>query len=92
MGVPPRFFFIKSSVKIQERKSQEVSSTSEQIVKMRIFDVHKDIWSLGFPFILSIIHIHFSIVLAFEIEPKQGYVENVNWFKNVYCLLDISSI
>ena len=22
------------------------------IVKMRMFDIHKDIWSLGFPFIL----------------------------------------
>ena len=51
-------------------------------VKMRIFDIHKDIWSLGFPFILQIIHIHFNIVLTFEIEPKQGNVENVNWFKS----------
>ena len=49
---------------------------------MRMFDIHKDIWSLGFLFILSIIYIHFNIVLTFEIEPKQGNVENVNRFKN----------
>ena len=48
---------------------------------MRMFDIHKDIWSLGFLFILSIIYIHFNIVLTFEIEPKQGNVENVNRFK-----------
>ena len=51
------------------------------IVKMRMFDIHKDIWSLGFPFILYIIHIHFNIVLTFQIEPKQGNVKNVNRFK-----------
>ena len=49
---------------------------------MRMFDIHKDIWSLGFLFILSIIYIHFNIVLTFEIEPKQGNVENVNRFKS----------
>ena len=51
------------------------------IVKKRMFDIHKDIWSLGSPFILLIIHIHFDIVLTFQIEPKQGNVENVNRFK-----------
>ena len=49
---------------------------------MRMFDIHKDIWSLGFPSMLYIIHIHFNLVQAFEIEPKQGNVENVNRFKN----------
>ena len=28
------------------------------------------------------IQIHFNIALTFEIEPKQGNVENVNRFKN----------
>ena len=28
------------------------------------------------------IYIHFNLVLTFEIEPKQGNVENVNRFKN----------
>ena len=28
------------------------------------------------------IHIVFNIVLTFESEPKQGYVENVNRFEN----------
>ena len=28
------------------------------------------------------IHIHINMVLTFEIEPKQGNVENVNRFKN----------
>ena len=48
---------------------------------MRMFDIHKDIWSLGFPSMLYIIHIHFNLVQAFEIEPKQGNVENVNRLK-----------
>ena len=52
------------------------------IVKMRMFDIQKDIWSHGFTFILQIIHIHFNIVLTFEIEPKQGNVKNVNRFNN----------
>ena len=46
-----------------------------------MFDIHKDIWSFGVPFILQIIHIHFNIVQTFQIKPKQGNVENVNWFK-----------
>ena len=29
-----------------------------------------------------IIHIHFNIVPTFQIEPKQGNVENVNRFKD----------
>ena len=49
---------------------------------MKMFDIYKDIWSLGVPFILLKIHIHFNIILTFEIEPKQGNVENVNQFKN----------
>ena len=28
------------------------------------------------------IYIHFNLVLTFEIEPKQGNVENVNRFKS----------
>ena len=64
------------------------------IVKMRMFDIQKDIWSLGFPFILQIIHIHFNIVLTFDIEPKQGNVENVNRSKNeefiFYCILVVT--
>ena len=28
------------------------------------------------------IHIHFNLVQTFEIEPKQGNVENVKGFKN----------
>ena len=50
--------------------------------KMRMFDIHKDIWLLCFPFIVYIICINFSIVLTFKIEPKQGNAENVNRFKN----------
>ena len=46
-----------------------------------MFDIQKDIWSLGFPFIQLIIPIHFNIALTFQIEPKQGNVENINWFK-----------
>ena len=51
------------------------------IVKIRMFNIHKDIWSLEFQLIVEIIHIHFNIVLTFEIEPKQGNVEIVNRFK-----------
>ena len=51
------------------------------IVKMRMFDIHKDIWSLCFPFIMYMIQIHFNIVLTFQIELKQENVENVNRFK-----------
>ena len=28
------------------------------------------------------IHIHINIVITFEIEPKQGIVENINLFRN----------
>ena len=37
------------------------------IVKMRMFDIHKDIWSFGFSFILLIIHIHFNIAYSTNI-------------------------
>ena len=47
-----------------------------------MFDIHKDIWSLGFPSMLYIIHIHFNLVQTFEFEPKHQNVENVNQFKN----------
>ena len=47
-----------------------------------MFDIHKDIWSLGIPFILYMIYIYHNIVLTFEIEPKQGNVKNVNRFNN----------
>ena len=49
---------------------------------MRMFDIHEDNWSLGFLFLQLVIHLDFNIVLTFEMEPKQGNVENVNWFKN----------
>ena len=49
------------------------------IVKIRMFDIHKDIWSIGFQFIL--VHIHFNIILSFEIQPKQGNGENINQLK-----------
>ena len=62
---------------------------------MRMFDIHEDNWSLGFLFLQLVIHIDFNIVLTFEMEPKQGNVENVNWFKNeaflFYWISDISS-
>ena len=62
------------------------------IVKIRIFNIHKDNWSLGFQFFLEIINIHFNVVLTFEIEPKQGNVESVNKLKRIiYFLRDISS-
>ena len=41
-----------------------------------MFDIHENICSLDFLFILKIIHIHFNIVLTFEIGQKQGYVKN----------------
>ena len=58
-----------------------------------MFDIHKDIWSLGFPFILEMIHIHFILVLRFEIEPKQGDFKNVNQSKKsmISFTFDISS-
>ena len=51
-------------------------------IKIRMFDIHEDIWLLGFPFILYIIPIYLNMVLTFEIESKQGNVENVDRFKN----------
>ena len=61
--------------------------------KMRMSDIHKDNWSLGFLFLLQIIHNDFNIVLTLKIGSKQVNVENVNWFKNyrVCFLLDICS-
>ena len=53
------------------------------IVKITMFYIHKDIWSLGFKFTLYIIHIPFHKVFEFEIEPKRGNVENVHWLKRI---------
>ena len=50
--------------------------------KSKVSHCNKDIWSLSFPFMLKIIHIHFNLVQTFEIEPKHRNVENVNRFKN----------
>ena len=40
------------------------------IVKMKMFDIQKDIWSLGFPFIKLIIPIHFNIALTFKLNQN----------------------
>ena len=47
-----------------------------------MFNINKDNWSLDFLFLLYIIHIDLNILLTCKIEPKQGNIENVNWFKN----------
>ena len=43
--------------------------------------------SVCFQFILRIVHIHCNKVLTFEIKPIQGNVENVNHFKNKWCII-----
>ena len=52
-----------------------------------MFDIYKDMWSFEPEFVLKIIYTSFNIVLTFEIEPKQGNVKNVNWFKKELFIL-----
>ena len=61
---------------LEEKKGMLIENKSSYW-KMRMFDIHMDVCSLGILFILWLIHIQLKIVLSCDIEPKQGKFINL---------------